>query len=332
MSTVSESISIVCLKKRPDNKGEAIKHIVKTLHPNNVHKHGYDFPALIKSYEPLGRYVNINQYQNQSIDFANPVAVKILNCALLKHHYGLVEWDIPDGFLCPPIPGRVDYIHYVAELLTISLTTKRSDANKSVKLLDIGTGANGIYALLACQIYGWQCVASDIDPRSLDNVAHIISKNPSLTDRLQLRLQHDKNRIFGGIVHADDYFDISVCNPPFHGSLEEALKSNQKKRRNLAANRDDKRPDDSAVLNFGGQKSELWCTGGESRFLRMMIKESKQYARQCRWFTSLISKSEHVKPALTLLRKLDVAEIKQIEMKQGNKMTRVLAWTFIKDE
>lgn len=319
------------MNKVSRNQSSQTTRSAKELHPNNVHNNGYDFPALTKSHQALSNHVKINKYGNESIDFSDPIAIKALNCALLKHHYGLVEWDIPDGFLCPPIPGRVDYIHYVAELLIASSSSQNTESNKSIKLLDIGTGANGIYSLLACQIYGWQCVASDIDPRSLDNVAHVISKNPTLEHRLQLRLQHDKNRIFEGIVHADDYFDVSVCNPPFHASLEDALKGNLKKRQNLAINRDEKRVDDSAVLNFGGQKSELWCTGGESRFLRMMIKESKKFASQCRWFTSLISKSDNVKPALKLLRKLDVAEVKQIEMKQGNKMTRVLAWTFVKD-
>jgi len=59
-----------------------------------------------------------------------------------------------------------------------------------------------------------------------------------------------------------------------------------------------------------------------------MIKESKQFGGQCRWFTSLISKSEHVKPAIKLLHKLEATDIKEIEMKQGNKITRILAWTF----
>jgi 23S rRNA (adenine1618-N6)-methyltransferase len=179
-------------------------------------------------------------------------------------------------------------------------------------------------------------MASDIDPLSLDNVAKIINKNPVLESRLELRLQSEKNHIFKGIIAADDYFDVSVCNPPFYASLDEALKTSQKKRKNLAINRKknslNSMNQNESKSNFGGQKAELWCNGGEQQFLRMMIKESKMYAQQCRWFTSLISKSDNVKPALKLLRKLEAIDMKQIEMKQGNKITRILAWTFIKTD
>jgi len=322
------------VNKRPLNKNSRTTNAEKSLHPNNLHKHGYDFPALIQSHPALSAYVKINKYHIDSIDFADPIAVKTLNYALLKHHYGIVDWDIPQGFLCPPIPGRVDYIHYVAELLNDS-PSSRSSVSKpsSIRLLDIGTGANGIYSLLACQVYGWQCTASDIDPLSLDNVALIMQQNPDLNNRLQLRLQPEKNHIFEGIIEAGDYFDVSVCNPPFHASLEDALKSSQNKRDNLAINRNKNGASSisptSSVANFGGQKAELWCTGGEIKFLRTMIKESKTFGSQCHWFTSLISKSDNVKPAIKLLRKLAATDIKEIEMKQGNKITRILAWTFI---
>ena len=262
-----------------------------------------------------------NQYGGESIDFADPAAVKALNTALLVHHYGIRDWDIPEGFLCPPIPGRVDYIHYVADLL--------GEGEKRVRLLDIGTGANGIYSILACQEYGWHCVASDIDPLSIDNVAKIVSQNSSLVNKLEPRLQLDKGCIFGGIIREGENYDVSVCNPPFHASLEEALKGSQKKLDNLAANRKEKRSGTSPALNFGGQKAELWCAGGEIRFLKRMIKESKVFADQCHWFTSLVSKGENVKPSIKLLRKLGATDIKEIEMKQGNKITRILAWTFV---
>jgi len=322
------------VNKLPSNKNSNVKRVAKELHPNNLHKYGYDFPALIKSHQALQAYVIKNKYLSDAIDFSDPAAVKILNCALLKHHYGLVEWDIPEGFLCPPIPGRVDYIHYVAELLKVSHSNQNTAFNhSSVKLLDIGTGANGIYSLLACQVYGWHCTASDIDPLSLDNVANIVGNNPALNNRLELRIQHEKNRIFEGIIQEGDYFDVSVCNPPFHASLEEALKSSQKKHDNLAMNRNESNintaSQTTSIANFGGQKAELWCKGGEKQFLRMMIKESKKFGHQCRWFTSLISKNDNVKPAIKFLRKLKAAYIKQIEMKQGNKITRILAWTFV---
>jgi len=312
-----------CVKSSSRKNTKTSKPIAKSFHPRNKHNNAYDFSVLINASPKLKPYVKTNQYGNESVDFADPNAVKALNAALLLHHYGIVAWDIPDGFLCPPIPGRVDYIHYIADLLQAK---KRSD----IKLLDIGTGANGIYSLLAAQVYGWQCIATDIDSKALDNVARVLQENPSLKQQISFRLQAEKDHIFSGIIAEDEFYDISVCNPPFHASLEEALAGNQKKRDNLALNRKSKQA--AAVskrLNFGGQKSELWCEGGESRFLRLMMNESKLFAKQCRWFTSLVSKSDNVKMAKKRLMKLEAKQVKVINMNQGNKVTRILAWSFL---
>jgi 23S rRNA (adenine1618-N6)-methyltransferase len=292
----------------------------KSLHTRNIHKNGYDFPLLIKSCPPLNQYVDKNTHGNLSIDFANPEAVKALNAALLNHHYGVKGWDIPDGALCPPIPGRVDYIHYVADLLAES---------NNVKLLDIGTGANGIYPLLACKTYGWQCVGSDINAGSLKNVASIITNNADLKDQFILRHQADKNHFFEGIIQPREFFDVTVCNPPFHASEEDALKGSQRKVNNLARNRGENSDIKNTELNFGGLEAELWCKGGEALFLKKMIKESKQFATQVGWFTSLVSKGENIKPLVKLIHKSGATDVREIEMIQGNKITRVLAWRFV---
>ena len=291
----------------------------KNLHPLNIHKNGYDFPLLIKSCPRLNQYVDKNSHGNLSIDFANPEAVKALNTALLEHHYGVKGWDIPEGALCPPIPGRVDYIHYVADLLA---------ETHEVKLLDIGTGANGIYPLLACKTYGWQCVGSDINAQPLENVSTIIEHNTDLKDNFTLRHQADKNQFFKGIIQPNEYFDVTVCNPPFHASEEDALKGSRRKVNNLARNRGDNAQIKNAPLNFGGMEAELWCKGGEALFLKKMIKESKQFANQVGWFTSLVSKGENVKPLMKLINKSGAVEAREIEMVQGNKITRILAWRF----
>ena len=197
----------------PNNRSVPVstKPARKGLHPRNLHNHGYDFPALVKSHPALAPHVKPNAHGDLSIDFADPLAVKTLNAALLNRYYNIVDWDIPEGALCPPIPGRADYIHHMADLLGLEPQLEQP----KIKLLDIGTGANGIYPLLACQIYGWQCVGSDINTQSLENVATIIANNPTLKDRFTLRTQPDKNHMFEGIIHAGEFFDVSVCNPPF---------------------------------------------------------------------------------------------------------------------
>lgn len=318
---------------RTPKKQTRNKPTKKGLHPRNLHKDGYDFTALINGYPKLSPYVKPNAHGTASIDFADPVAVKSLNSALLSCHYQLVEWTIPEGTLCPPIPGRADYIHYVAELLGIDEpSSNQLNTQRPITLLDIGTGANGIYPLLACQIYNWQCVGSDINSASLENVSAIAKRNPQLNKRITLRLQPDKNHIFEGIIKVGDFFDVSVCNPPFHASREDALKGSLRKITNLAAHRGELLPVEKThtpTLNFGGTESELWCKGGEQLFLKKMIRESAAFSTQCRWFTSLVSKAENMAPSKKLIRKLGATDTRVIEMIQGNKTTRILAWTFL---
>jgi len=308
------------------SKKSQTRPVHKGLHPRNRHNQGYDFPALVKNHPALAAHVKPNAHGDLSIDFADPLAVKTLNAALLNQDYKIVDWDIPEVALCPPIPGRADYIHYIADLPGLGPELEQT----GIKLLDIGTGANGIYPLLACQIYGWECVGSDINTESLANVAAIIASNPTIKDRITLRTQPDKNQIFAGIIQPGEFFDVSVCNPPFHASLEEALKGSQLKINNLARNRGEQTTkNQSPTLNFGGLGAELWCKGGELLFLKKLARESQVYSTQCRWFTSLVSKADNVKPLKKLIRKLGAVDLREIEMQQGNKITRVLAWTFI---
>lgn len=298
----------------------------KALHPRNAHLNGYDFPALIRALPKLTAFVRPTPYGGLSIDFADPLAVKTLNAALLKYHYGIESWDIPEGALCPPIPGRVDYLHYLADLLAEG---DKAFAMNKAQVLDIGTGANGIYPILGSQVYGWQFVASDINADSLTHVQRIIEQNLVLQGRLSLRLQRDEKAVFKGIIRPEDRFELTLCNPPFHASMAEANQGTQRKVNNLQLNRGGRVKAVPAKLNFGGQGAELWCQGGERQFLATMIHESQAFADQCLWFTSLVSKRENLKPCYQALAQLKVDTVKTIEMQQGNKITRVLAWSFL---
>lgn len=287
------------------------------LHPNNPHRGRYNFKTLIKNLPELKSFIIKNPVGEDTIDFSDNRAIICLNRALLKTYYNIDNWDIPSGFLCPPIPGRADYIHYIAELLS-----KKQDIN----VLDIGTGANCIYPIIGSQTYGWNYTASDIDPKSIENAQKIVDSNDNLKSKVKLKLQRDKNHIFVGIIEENDKFDLTMCNPPFHASLEEALKANKRKVDNLnKGNKDIKKG-----LNFGGQKAELWCPGGERLFLKKMAKESSLFASQVYYFTSLISNKDNIKPTIKLLEKLG-AKCQVLEMSQGQKISRVLAWTFRKN-
>jgi len=296
------------------------------FHSKNRHQGHYDFSRLAKVNPELRTLLITNQHGATSIDFANPVAVKALNAAILKVDYGVVEWDIPEGQLCPPIPGRADYIHCLADLLTASNGGKYPQ-KKRLDVLDIGTGASGIYPLLGIAEYGWHFVASDINPDSLNNVQKILLANPFINERITLRLQNDPNAIFSQIVTQNDWFDLAMCNPPFHTSLAEAQAGAQRKWSNLGKVSESNAP--APLLNFGGQGAELWCPGGELKFIERMIKESAAIRGQCFWFTCLVSKSANLAPLKAALKHVNVHDLREIKMAQGNKQSRFLAWTFL---
>lgn len=373
--------------------------MTRELHQKNKHYGRYDFDLLIKSTPELDKYVITNIYGDRTINFFDPAAVKMLNKALLKHFYGIEFWDIPENCLCPPIPGRADYIHHIADLLednkhSINYSKSKfgfpendhkftpsgtdSNAKKIITCLDIGVGANCIYPLIGCVEYGWNFIGSDIDPIAIESAKKIVQKNPQLKCKIELRLQRDSTHFFSGILKEDEQIDITICNPPFHSSPEEAREVAQKKLRNLMQNKaeqmqtvsekmngefeqmhsvannmqssafgsetesenaalitygkpgvnDKSTHNNKPVLNFGGQNSELWCPGGEEQFVREMAKESRNFAGQCRWFSSLVAKKESLKGINSVLKKVGAAEVKTIPMGQGNKISRIVAWRF----
>jgi 23S rRNA (adenine1618-N6)-methyltransferase len=294
-----------------------------TFHPRNRHQGRYDFPQLLKSSPELSRFVILNPHGKQSIDFANPEAVRVFNRALLKALYGIAHWDIPAGYLCPPIPGRADYLHALADLLAAGQGGE-IPRGAAVRVLDIGTGANCIYPLLGHSDYRWHFVGSDIDPVALASAQAIVQAN-GLGKAITLRLQSDPRRILQGLLAAEERFDLAMCNPPFHASLDEATRGSQRKWRALGK-ADPKRK--LPVLNFGGQNSELWCEGGEIRFVSQLIAESALVPQQVQWFSSLVSKASNLPAIEAALRKAGVKRQRVIEMGQGQKVSRLVAWSY----
>lgn len=301
---------------------------VKTrLHPRNKHRERYDFEKLIASCPDLAPFVTPNKYGDDSVDFFNAEAVRVLNKALLKLHYDIDGWDIPKDYLCPPIPGRADYLHHIADLLSTNTTgsgEKKIPMGSTIRCLDVGVGASCVYPLIGIKEYGWSFVGSDIDPVSIESATKIMKANPTLKDAFELRLQKKQTDIFSGIIKNDERFDLTICNPPYHASFEEAQSGTARKLRNLKNKR---APE--ITKNFGGHSKELWCEGGERKFVRDMIFQSKKFATSCYWFSTLISKQTHLKNAYQALKELEAVAVKTIPMGQGNKTSRIVAWTFL---
>lgn len=313
----------------------------KGLHPRNRHQGHYDFKQLTKSCRELEMFLVINQYGDLSLDFADPKAVKMLNKALLNHFYGISNWEIPGNYLCPPIPGRADYLHHIADLLSTS-NGGEIPRGESIRILDIGVGANCIYPLIGHCEYGWHFVGADVDSTALSFAKKIVESNEKLSDAIEFRLQTNPSHIFKGLLQGKDLFDISMCNPPFHTSLAEAREGSLRKWKNLgrgAAQVNDRsrgkegvpilNRDRAPILNFGGQPAELWYPGGEGAFVCRMIEESVMFPLKVLWFSTLISKAATLPSIYSALKKVGATESKTIEMAQGQKKSRIVVWTFL---
>ena len=278
-----------------------------------------------------------------TIKFADPNAVRALNTALLVADYNIkpnYAEILPRNALVPPVPGRADYIHHLADLLG------EQDGNipegASVRGLDIGTGASVIYPLVATSTYGWSMVASEINLPSLQSAQRIIEEN-TLENLIDLRQQESEENIFDGIFQPKEEIDFVMCNPPFFPSLEVFQAENARKIKGLArggmnkrsrsiskANEADQK--NEASNNFGGTDSELWCEGGEVSFVQRMIDESKskKYRHKILWCTSLVSRESNCERIEKYLRtNAHPEEVRRISFGAGKKSASILAWTFL---
>jgi 23S rRNA (adenine1618-N6)-methyltransferase len=295
----------------------------KRLHPRNKNLERYDLDALIEASPALKMHVKPNKYGQSSIDFADPRAVKSLNSAILKHHYGITHWDFPDAHLCPPIPGRADYIHYMADLLAEN-NFGRIPKGEQLTCLDIGVGASCIYPIIGVIEYNWNFIGSDIDAKAIDAARNIVDKNVTLNGKIDCRLQENKKDFFYGIIEREEQVDLTICNPPFHSSIKDAKIGSQRKVKNLTGKKQD-----NPALNFSGVYNELVYEGGEARFIQNMIRESRKFAKNSLWFSTLVSKQSNLKGVYKVLEKNEAVQLKTISMGTGNKSTRIVAWSFL---
>lgn len=279
------------------------------MHTKNLHARGYDFKSLATQYPLLHTFIIKNSSGDSSIDFGNYNAVKILNAALLKVYYTITSDSIPDSFLIPPVPSRVDYIHHLADLTQ----------NTKLRVLDIGTGASLIYPLLGSSIYDWEFKAVDVNPDAITSAHNQLNANPDLKLNIDIVQQLDRGNIFKNVIEDGEHYTFTMCNPPFYSSQKEAQKANYQKNINLDIH--------TKSRNFSGISDELWCNGGESLFIKRMIKESKLFKTQVHWFTCLVSQSAHLPKIFKQLDKAK-ATYKTIPMEHGMKKTRFIAWQF----
>lgn len=296
----------------------------KNLHPRNRNLAPYDLQALTKCLPELAAYIRDKPGGGKTLDFSHPGAVKRLNQALMDHHYGISSWEFPNDNLCPAIPGRADALHTIADLIS---EENRGHIPKGPQIvgLDIGTGASLVDPLIGTVEYGWSFIGTDVAPASISSAQRILAANPHAARHITCRLQSHSTSIFKNIIQAGEFIDFTLCNPPFHDSLEAAQAAARRKLRHI----EKRKPQGNLTLNFAGIEAELIYPGGEVAFILNMIEESIQWSRQVFWFTSLVAQADHVPSLLAALQQAGATKIEELPLATGNKSSRILAWTFL---
>jgi 23S rRNA (adenine1618-N6)-methyltransferase len=290
------------------------------MHAQNPYCDRYELKRLALHHPQLLDHIVLNPFGEETIDFSNSTAVYELNKAMLLMDFKVDNYELPMGYLIPPIPGRLDYLLHLQAFFS-----KQFNIDKNTKLrgLDIGAGANGIFCVLGSQHFNWTMVGSECDAKAVEIASANMKHTKTLKENIEIRHQENKSFLFKNIIHSDEHFDFTVCNPPFHTSKEEALRGSQRKLSNLGREFDKK----NVALNFEGQANELWCNGGEALFIKRLIKESVGYKNQVKVFSTLVSKSASLRPIKKQLTKTK-ANFEVLSMDLGNKKSRILLWWF----
>ena len=204
----------------------------------------------------LEDFLTTSPVGDTTIDFSNPGAVRALNRALLKVDYGVAHWNIPDGYLCPPIPGRADYVHGLADLLA-ECNGGVVPRGPAIRVLDVGVGANCIYPLVGHSEYGWRFVGfgGRCDRAAVGECDRAGESRARRCDRVSA--QSNRGQVFEGVVHEDERFDLTLSIARSMHPPRTAARGSRRKSRNLGT------PMQHSIS--GARPSELWCTAARRR-------------------------------------------------------------------
>ncbi|GCB72140.1 hypothetical protein scyTo_0001843 [Scyliorhinus torazame] len=177
--------------------------------------------------------------------------------------------DIPLERLIPTVPLRLNYIHWVEDLIG-------SDAVKSklIRGIDIGTGASCIYPLLGATMNGWFFLATEVDDMCFNYAKKNVEQN-NLSDLIKVVKVPQKTLLMDALKEESEIvYDFCMCNPPFFANQLEAKGVNS---------RNPSRPPPSSI-NTGGI-TEIMAEGGELEFVKRIIHDSLQLKKRLRQVT-----------------------------------------------
>ncbi|XP_078278529.1 RNA N(6)-adenosine-methyltransferase mettl16 isoform X2 [Rhinoraja longicauda] len=246
----------------------------KSMHPRNRYKDKPpDFSYLASKYKEFQRHVHTNLTGKVSLNFKEPEAVRALTCTLLKEDFGLTI-DIPLERLIPTVPLRLNYIHWVEDLIGCG-----TNKNKLIRGIDIGTGASCIYPLLGATMNGWFFLATEVDDMCFSYATKNVEQN-NLSDLIKVVKVPQKTLLMDALKEESEIvYDFCMCNPPFFANQMEAQGVNS---------RNPSRPPPSSI-NTGGI-TEIMAEGGELEFVKRIIHDSLQLKKRLRWYSCMLGK------------------------------------------
>lgn len=284
----------------------------KSMHPRNRYKDKPpDFGYLASKYPDFQQHVHTSLTGRPVVNFKEPEAVRALTCTLLKEDFGLTI-EIPLERLIPTVPLRLNYIHWVEDLI---------DGQKQLRRgIDIGTGASCIYPLLGATMNGWFFLATEVDDICFDYATKNVEQN-NLSDLIKVVKVPQKTLLMDALKEETEIvYDFCMCNPPFFANQLEAKGVNS---------RNSRRPPPSSV-NTGGV-TEIMAEGGELEFVKRIIHDSLQLKKRLRWYSCMLGKKCSLAPLKEELRKQGVPKVTHTEFCQGRTMRWALAWSFYDD-
>ena len=144
----------------------------KYMHPRNIYKSKPDYKNLGELYSQFKQVLTYYPNGKAKIDFNNPYSLRMLTITLLRHDFHL-EVDLPLDRLIPALPQRLNYLHWIEDLVSLFDYPKPTLING----IDIGTGPGCIFPLLGVSLNkNWRFVATEVDDYSfkyaIENVAN----------------------------------------------------------------------------------------------------------------------------------------------------------------
>nr|XP_024933640.1 RNA N6-adenosine-methyltransferase mettl16 isoform X1 [Ziziphus jujuba var. spinosa] len=333
-----------------------------TIHPKNKYSDNPpDFALLASLYPSFQPYVFYSRNGRPTIDWTDFNATRELTRVLLLHDHGL-KWWIPDGQLCPTVPNRSNYIHWIEDLLLSEIIPKTNASGDNVRGFDIGTGANCIYPLLGASLMGWSFVGSDITDVALEWAERNVKDNPHISELIEIRKVERGNdtlsveNLHDGKSHCcesklDLTENVGIEGKPLSSSYDlhaGVNKSYYGPPVLLGVVKDGEKFDfcmcnppffetlEEAGLNpktsCGGTPEEMVCPGGEMAFITRIIEDSsilKHTFRVCRWYTTMLGRKLNLKFLISKLWEVGVTIVKTTEFVQGRTCRWGLAWSFV---